>query len=93
MGIVFQIKDDILGIHADEDNIGKNVGSDITEFKKLYYMHTYGNDIIRFDLVSKTEKDLTFHHVEYLPKEYVHREKCYNCSGHYLVQLWGKEEI
>ncbi|MDE7340392.1 MAG: polyprenyl synthetase family protein [Lachnospiraceae bacterium] len=34
LGIAFQIKDDILGIYADEDNIGKNVGSDITEFKQ-----------------------------------------------------------
>ena len=34
LGIAFQIKDDILGIYADEDNLGKNVGSDITEFKQ-----------------------------------------------------------
>lgn len=34
LGIAFQIKDDILGIYADEDNLGKNIGSDITEFKQ-----------------------------------------------------------
>mgnify|MGYP001075152578 CR=1 FL=1 len=34
LGIAFQIKDDILGIYADEDSLGKNIGSDITEFKQ-----------------------------------------------------------
>lgn len=34
LGIAFQIKDDILGIYACEDNLGKDIGSDITEFKQ-----------------------------------------------------------
>ena len=55
LGIAFQIKDDILGIYANEDNIGKNVGSDdITEFKQtLLYAYIrnqkeYFSDLLRY---------------------------------------------
>lgn len=54
LGIAFQIKDDILGIYADEDNIGKNVGSDITEFKQtLLYAYIrnqkeYFSNLLRY---------------------------------------------
>lgn len=34
LGIAFQIKDDILGIFASENTLGKNIGSDIKEFKQ-----------------------------------------------------------
>lgn len=34
LGIAFQIKDDILGIYADEKNTGKDAGSDVSEFKQ-----------------------------------------------------------
>lgn len=66
LGIAFQIKDDILGIYADEDNIGKNIGSDITEFKqtllyayirnqKEYYselLRYYGNENLVYEDVN-----------------------------------------
>lgn len=54
LGIAFQIKDDILGIYAEEDNLGKNIGSDITEFKQtLLYAYIrnqkeYFNDLLRY---------------------------------------------
>ena len=54
LGIAFQIKDDILGIYADEDNLGKNIGSDITEFKQtLLYAYIrnqkeYFSDLLRY---------------------------------------------
>lgn len=44
LGIAFQIKDDIIRIFSDEDTIGKNLGSDITEFKQTFlYSYTKNN--------------------------------------------------
>lgn len=34
LGIAFQIQDDILGIYSDPQRLGKNIGSDITEYKQ-----------------------------------------------------------
>jgi geranylgeranyl diphosphate synthase type I len=39
LGVVFQLKDDELGIFAEADTLGKEVGSDITEGKKTPF-HT-----------------------------------------------------
>lgn len=40
IGIAYQIMDDILGIYADPEKLGKDVGSDITEFKQtILYMY------------------------------------------------------
>lgn len=37
MGIVFQIKDDELAIFAEQDELGKKVGNDISENKKTHF--------------------------------------------------------
>lgn len=45
LGIAFQIKDDILGIYADEKKMGKDAGSDVSEYKQtiLYqYVASHG---------------------------------------------------
>jgi geranylgeranyl diphosphate synthase type I len=39
LGIVFQIKDDELGLYGSEEEIGKPVGSDLGEGKKTLFMH------------------------------------------------------
>jgi geranylgeranyl diphosphate synthase type I len=39
MGIVFQIKDDELGIFGDESILGKSVGIDIRDNKKTLFRH------------------------------------------------------
>lgn len=39
IGILFQIKDDEIGLFGDEAAIGKQIGSDITENKKTIYHH------------------------------------------------------
>lgn len=45
LGIAFQIKDDILGIYGTEYVLGKNIGSDITEFKQtLLYSYVRKQD-------------------------------------------------
>lgn len=40
IGLAYQIMDDILGVFADPEKLGKDVGSDITEFKQtILYMY------------------------------------------------------
>jgi geranylgeranyl diphosphate synthase type I len=50
LGIIFQIKDDELGLWAMEEELGKPVGSDISENKKTLYRE------ILFERASKMEK-------------------------------------
>lgn len=47
LGLIFQIKDDELGIYGTQDEIGKPVGSDIREGKKtLFLTQFYGKKVI-----------------------------------------------
>ena len=66
LGVAFQIKDDLLGIFAEEENLGKNVGSDISEFKQtILYAYVREHDAEAFRKLLKfygkkkvTKKDL-----------------------------------
>ena len=40
VGLAFQIQDDIMGIYADAEELGKDVGSDIVECKQTF-MYTF----------------------------------------------------
>ncbi|MEK7851717.1 MAG: polyprenyl synthetase family protein, partial [Deltaproteobacteria bacterium] len=42
LGVIFQIKDDEIGLFGEEKEIGKAVGGDIKERKKtLYYLYLF----------------------------------------------------
>ena len=66
IGIAYQIMDDILGIYADAGYLGKDVGSDIMEFKQtILWMYVRTNDPEATEELLKhygkkriTEKDL-----------------------------------
>ena len=55
VGIAYQIMDDLLGIYADSEVLGKDVGSDIAEFKQtILYMYVrtqkpeYAEELLRY---------------------------------------------
>jgi geranylgeranyl diphosphate synthase type I len=52
LGIIFQIKDDELGLCGTEETIGKPVGSDIKERKKTLLLH------LLYQYISKEEKKI-----------------------------------
>ena len=44
LGVAFQIKDDILGVFSTNEDMGKDIGSDISEYKQTYlYAYTLQN--------------------------------------------------
>lgn len=69
LGLAFQIQDDILGIYGKQDQIGKNIGSDISEYKQtlLYsYTKSEGGELYQKlrEYYGKTE--LTIEEVKYV---------------------------
>ena len=69
LGIIFQIKDDEMGLFGKEEQIGKSVGGDIKEAKKtLYYLHLFkrakGEELRKLKSVfgneNITKKDVLF---------------------------------
>jgi geranylgeranyl diphosphate synthase type I len=68
LGLLFQIKDDELGLHGSEEELGKPVGSDLKECKKTlhhYYLRRKAGDedLRRFDSICGNE-DLTLEMVQ-----------------------------
>lgn len=53
-GIAFQVQDDILGVFADPKVLGKDVGSDVSEFKQtLLYVYIKEHDKARYKELMK----------------------------------------
>lgn len=62
LGVAFQIQDDILGIFADSEVLGKDVGSDISEYKQtiLYmYVRSYASEYVPELLLYYGKQDLS----------------------------------
>ncbi len=57
LGILFQLKDDELGLFADEKVLGKPVGADIRENKKTIFRHRL---LARADAETRTRLDAMF---------------------------------
>ncbi len=70
LGIIFQMRDDELGLFGNEEKIGKPVGSDIREEKKTLYYTTLFNKVnsTEKERLSKIfgNKDLTPEMIEYV---------------------------
>jgi len=76
LGIIFQLKDDELGMMGTSEEIGKMAGSDIQESKKtLYYIHLYNRaseeDRSRLDQIFG-KKDLTPEDLDFV-QELIHK--------------------
>jgi geranylgeranyl diphosphate synthase type I len=76
-GLLFQLKDDQLGLYGSEDDLGKPVGSDLKECKKTlhyYYLNQKANmeDVKRFEMICGNENlslDMV-HEVRAMMKKY-----------------------
>jgi geranylgeranyl diphosphate synthase type I len=60
LGLLFQLKDDELGLYGSEQEIGKPVGSDLRERKKTLHYHylserASARDRARFDIICGNE--------------------------------------
>jgi geranylgeranyl diphosphate synthase type I len=69
LGILFQIKDDELGLFGDEAEIGKPVGSDVIENKKTllrYYLFTLANPSQRQELGLVFGHDLSVEQLDWV---------------------------
>ncbi len=65
IGVAYQIMDDILGVYADTEALGKDAGSDIAEFKQtILYMYVrsyapeYEEELLRYYGREVTEESL-----------------------------------
>ncbi|NOR14367.1 MAG: hypothetical protein GQ544_01550 [Candidatus Aminicenantes bacterium] len=76
-GLLFQLKDDELGLYGSEEEIGKPIGSDIRECKKTLHSHflhklASSDDLERYAEISKS-KDFSpglMHEVRNMLKKY-----------------------
>lgn len=67
LGIAFQLQDDILGVFGNEQEIGKDVGSDISEFKQtILYAYVRANGGFAYQELKKYygKEQLSFEEIE-----------------------------
>lgn len=67
LGIAFQMQDDILGIYSDQAKLGKNVGSDISEYKQtVLYSFTRSQGGAAYDRLMRYygKSDITLEELE-----------------------------
>lgn len=104
IGIAFQIQDDLLGIYSNNNKLGKNVGSDIEEFKQtILYSYTKNNKKYYNELLKFYGKKLETETIEKVKQIFIDSgsykyakdlvDKLYNEASNIVKNInWIKEE-
>jgi geranylgeranyl diphosphate synthase type I len=94
-GLLFQVKDDELGLYGSEKDLGKPVGSDLKECKKTlhyYYLHQKADrkDVERFEMICGSE-DLSLSMVDEV-REMMKKYSVDEIIAQKMVRLQGELE-
>ncbi len=105
LGIAFQIKDDLLGVFGDPDTIGKDLGSDISEYKQtILYMYVmtkapsfrtdletyYGKEALSADDIRRVQEIFRLSGAERYAQDTM--ETCFRRAGEKLKNIAFMDE-